>query len=92
MSWRISYWRGSARVRSSTIEDAVQDDVASLLERLAAKQFDHEYLRASESDTPKSPEIRSNRSGTMLWTTGTDFHYTAEWFSGGNRHKRKRDR
>lgn len=92
MSWRISYWRGSARVRSSTIEDATQDEVASLLERLAAKQFDHEYLRASEADTPENPEVRSNRSGTMIWTTGTDFHYTAEWFSDGDSNKRKRHR
>ena len=92
MTWRISYWRGSARVRSTTIEDATQDEIASQLERLAAKQFDHEYLRAPETDTPRSPEIRSNRTGTMLWTTGSDFHYTAEWLSDGDSNKRKRHR
>ena len=89
MSWRISYWRGSARVRSTTIEDATLHEIASLLERLAAKQFDHEYLRASETDTPRSPEIRSNRDGTRIWTTGKDFHYTAEWNYGDDK---KRDK
>jgi len=92
MTWRIGYWRGSTRLRDTTVEDATQDDVESLLRRLAANHFDLEYLRASEADTPDSPEIRSNRTGTMLWTTGRDFHYTAEWFSGVDSRKRKRDR
>jgi hypothetical protein len=92
MSWRIAYWRGSTRLRSSIVEDATQDGVASLLRSLAAKQLDHKYLRASETDPPECPEIRSNRNGTRVWTTGRDFHYTAEWFSGDDNHKRKRDR
>ena len=92
MSWRIAYWRGSIRLRSITVEDATQDEVASLLRSLAARQLDHEYLRASEADAPESPEVRSNRAGTMLWTTGTDFHYTADWFSDGDSNKGKRHR
>ena len=75
------------RLRTTVIEDLTQDEVASHLRRLATKQSDLEYL-PSESDTPENVEIRSNRNGTMLWTTGRDFHYTAEWFLD----KRKRDR
>ena len=89
MGWRISYWRGSTRLRVTTVENATPDDVKSILRRLAAKQLDLEYLRASQADTP---EVRSNRNGTMLWTAGKDFHYTAEWFGGSGSNKRKRDR
>jgi hypothetical protein len=76
------------------IEEATQDEIASLLQKLAANQLDLEYLRASDDDPdgPRTPDVRSNRNGTMLWTTGKDFHYTAEWFGGGSFHKRKRDR
>ena len=87
MSWRISYWRKSTRVRTITIDDSTQDEVASHLRRLASKQSDLEYL-PSKADAPENVEIRSNRNGTMLWTTGRDFHYTAEWFLD----KRKPDR
>lgn len=80
MSWRIGYWRGSTCLRDTTVENATQDDAESLLRRLATNHFDLEYLRASEADTPDSPEIHSNRTGTMLWTTGRDFHYTADDF------------
>ena len=90
MAWRITYWRGATPLRVSTVDDATQDEVASLLRKLAANQLDLEYLPASQADTPESPEIRSSRSGTMLWTTGRDFHYTAEWFLGGGGDKRKR--
>lgn len=75
------------RLRTTAIDDLTQDEVASHLRRLATKQSDLEYL-PSESDTPENVEIRSNRNGTMLWTTGRDFHYTAEWVLD----KRKRDR
>ena len=80
MSWRIGYWRGSARIRTTTLEAATQDEAASYLRVLTANQLDKEYLRASEADTPENPEIHSNRDGTKLWTTGRDFHYTAELF------------
>lgn len=83
MSRRISYWRGSTRLRVTTVEDATQDEVASFLQRLAAKQLELDYLRASEADTPESPEIRTNRHGAKLWTIGKDFHYTVEWFASG---------
>jgi hypothetical protein len=65
-----------------------------LLRKVAANQLELEYLRAPEedSDEPSSPDIRTNRSGTMLWTTGQDFHYTAEWFLRGASNKRKRSR
>ena len=90
MAWRMTYWRGATPLRVTTVEDATRDDVVSLLRKLAANQWDLEYLRASEADTPQSVEIRANRSGTMLWTTGKDFHYIAEWFPGGGSNKRKR--
>jgi hypothetical protein len=80
MSWRIGYWRGSDRIRTTTLEDATQDEAASYMRVLAANHLDLEYLSASEAETPDNPEIRSNRDGTRLWTTGKDFHYTAEWF------------
>ena len=92
MSWRIGYWRGSVRIRTTTLEAATQDEAASYLRVLAANQFDLEYLRASEADTPENPEIRSNRDSTKFWTTGKDFHYTAEWSVGGDSNKRKRDK
>ena len=91
MSWKIAYWRGSTRVRMTTVEDISQDEVAARLRNLASN-FDLEYLRASEADTPESPDVRSNRSGTLLWTTGSDVHYTAEWFSDDDGHRRKRQR
>lgn len=90
MSWRIGYWRGSVRLRTTTLEDATQDEAASYLRVLVANQLDLEYLRASEVDTPENPEIRSNRDGTMLWTTGKAFHYTAECLLGDGKPKRTR--
>jgi len=81
MSWRIGYWRESVRIRTTT-RGGVQDEAASYMRVLSANQLDLEYLRASEADTPKNPEIRSNRDGTRLWTTRKDFHNTAEWFAG----------
>lgn len=82
----------STRLRVTTVEDATRDEVESILQRLAAKQLDLEYLRASQAKTPESPEVRSNRNGTMLWTAGKDFHYTAEWFASGGSNERKHDR
>jgi hypothetical protein len=92
MAWHITYWRGSTPLRVTTVEDATQDEVASLLRKPDANQLELEYLRASEedSDGPENPEIRSNSSGTMLWTTGQHFHYTAEWFLSGANRKRGR--
>jgi hypothetical protein len=92
MAWHITYWRGSTPLRVTTVEDAIQGEVASLLRKLAANQLELEYLRASEEDIdgPESPEIRSNRAGTTLWTTGQHFHYTAEWFLSGANRKRRR--
>ena len=93
MAWRISYSRGAARIRVRTIEDATQDEVAALLRKLAANQFELEYLGASDtSDRPKRPEVRANRNGTMFWTTGNDFHYTADWKLSDDDSKRKRDK
>ena len=94
MAWRMTYWRGATPLRVTTVEDATRDDVVSLLRKLAANQLDLEYLQASgeDADAPESPEIRSNSAGTMLWTTGQDFHYTAEWFVGDASNKRKRSR
>jgi hypothetical protein len=80
------------RLRTTIVEHGTQDEVASRLRALAANHLDLEYLRASEADTPESPEVRSNQTRTLLWTTGRDFHYTAEWFTGDDKHKRKRDR
>ena len=54
MSWRIAYWRGSTRVRMTTVEDISQDEVAARLRNLAFKHFDLEYLRASEADAPET--------------------------------------
>jgi hypothetical protein len=92
MAWRVTYWRGTYSLRVRMIEEATQDEIASLLQKLAANQLELEYLRASgdDPDRPQTPDIRSNRSGTMLWTTGKDFHYTAEWFGGDNSDRRKR--
>jgi hypothetical protein len=92
MSWRIAYWRGSTRLRTATVDDASSDEVAARLRGLASKQLELEYLRASAGDTLEDPEIRSNRTGTKLWTTGREFHYTAEWFSGGDKRGGKRGR
>jgi hypothetical protein len=92
MAWRISYWRGPTRLRVTTVENATQEDVETILQRLAAKQMDLEYLRASEADTPQNPEVHSNRNGTMLWTIGKDFRYTADWFADGDSNKRKHRR
>jgi hypothetical protein len=76
----------------TTVDDVSQEEVAARLRSLASKHLDLEYLRASEVDTPENPEIRSNRTGTKLWTTGRDFHYTAEWFSGDDKRGGKRNR
>lgn len=89
MSWRIGHWRGSERFQVTTIENATQDEVEVVLRSLAANQFDPEYLHASEGVMPPIPEIRSNREGTMLWTTGKDLHYTAEWISEDANLKRR---
>jgi hypothetical protein len=89
MAWRITYWRGVTPVRVTTVEEATTDEIESLLQKLAAKQLDLEYLRASTADKPETPEIRSNRNGTMFWTIGKDFHYTAEWSSKTDRGKPK---
>ena len=31
MSWRIGYWRGSVRLRTTTLEDATQDEAAQTI-------------------------------------------------------------
>jgi hypothetical protein len=80
------------RLRTTTVEDGTQKEVASMLRDLAARQFDHEYLRASGADAPETPVVRSNRAGTMLWTTGKKFHYTADWISDDDGSRRKRHR
>ena len=90
MSWRIGYWRGSVRLRTTTLEAATRDEAASYLRVLAANQMDLEYLRASDADEPENPEIHSTRDGTTLWTTGKEFHYTAEWFLDHDPLKRSR--
>ena len=90
MAWRITYWRGTTPIRVTKVEEATQDEIESLLRNLAARQLDLEYLRASDTDKPEDPTIRSNRDGTMFWTTGRDFHYTAEWSSRGDRDNPKR--
>ena len=89
MAWRITYWRGTIPIRVSTVQEMTAEEIGSFLRKLAARQLDLEYLRASTADKPETPEIRSNRSGTMFWTIGKDFHYTAEWFSKGHRGKQK---
>ena len=89
MAWRITYWRGANPIRVSTVQEATAEEIESLLQKLAAKQLDLEYLQASTADSSETPEIRSNRSGTMFWTIGKEFHYTAEWFSKGHRGKGK---
>jgi hypothetical protein len=88
MAWRITYWHGTNPIRVSTVQEATAEEIESLLQKLAAKQLDLD-LRASTGDNPETPEIRSNRSGTMFWTIGKDFHYIAQWFSNGHRGKRK---
>ena len=92
MSWRITYWRRANPLRVTKVEEATRDEIELLLQKLVANQLDLEYLHASEGDTdrPQNPEIRSNRSGTLLWTTGRDFHYTAEWFVRSDRGKQGR--
>jgi hypothetical protein len=89
MAWRITYWRGVTPVRVTTVEEATTDEIKSLLQKLAAKQLDLEYLRASTADKPETPEVRSDRSARMFWTIGKDFHYTAEWSSKTGRGKPK---
>ena len=80
MGWRLEYWRGSVRLRTTTIDDIPHAEVAAYLSALVSEQLDREYLRAYKADTPHQPVIRTNRNGTKLWTTGKDFHYTAQWF------------
>lgn len=63
----MSYWRHRTRVRTTTIEDLTQDEVASQLRTL--KSVGLTYL-PSEADSPEDVEVRSNRDGTMLWTSG----------------------
>ena len=70
MSWRISYWRKSTRVRTITIDDSTQDEVASHLRRLATKQSDLEYL-PSESDAPENVEIRGKKYDIEVAEDGT---------------------
>ena len=77
MSWRIGHWRGSERFQVTIIENANQDEIEAVLRSLAVDQFDPEYPRASDGIMPPVPEIRVNRDGTMLWTTGKALHYTA---------------
>jgi hypothetical protein len=84
MAWRLRYWRGTFRMQETIIGEATQSEVTSLLEKLAAKQMTDEMQHPAVGDTSikEPPEIRSNRKGTLIWTTGKDFHYTAEWVKG----------
>jgi hypothetical protein len=84
MAWRIRYWHGNSLIREQTIARATREEVATMLEQLASKRFElDDSQRASEVDSPnlriEDTGVRSNRAGTILWTTGKDFHYTAEW-------------
>jgi len=82
MPW-LTYWRGNTRVREMTIEAGSETEITGMLEQLAIRQMD---LDASDSSQHAANldqdvlKVRTNRSGTMLWTTGRAFHYTAEWY------------
>src|SRR5688572_28745169 len=42
---------------AASSEEAITDEIESLLQKLAAKRVDLEYLLASTSDKPETPEI-----------------------------------
>jgi hypothetical protein len=44
MAWRVTYWRGTTPIRVSTVEGATSEEIERLLQKLAAKQLDLEYL------------------------------------------------
>ena len=88
MPWRITYWRGSTRVREMTIEEGIESEIAAKLEQLAIQHVDLDTSEAAEHATSfdeDAVKVRSNRSGSMLWTTGREFHYTAELYLRGPR-------
>jgi hypothetical protein len=88
MSWRIGHWRGSERFQVTIIENANQVEVEGVLRSLAVNQFQPERPVLPEGQMPPLPQVRSNRDGTMLWTTG-EIHYTAEWFAKDDSLKRR---
>lgn len=88
MPWHITYWHGSTRVRTTTIEESSETEITALLERLAIQQLDLDASESSEQASGAEQEtfkVRTNRTGSMFWTTGKGFHYTAEWYVRGSR-------
>jgi hypothetical protein len=76
VEWRIRYWHGWACVREQTVATASAAEITAMLQQLGSRHME----RASTADPLNSDysKVRSNFSETMLWTTGKDYHYTAE--------------
>ena len=63
------------------IEEAGEAEITAKLEQLAIHHVDldaSETVEHAASLEKEAIRVRTNRSGSMLWTTGTAFHYTAE--------------
>ena len=70
------------------IEEASEAEITAKLEQLAIHHVDldaRETVEHAASLDKEAITVRTNRSGSMLWTTGTAFHYTAEWYLRGPR-------
>ena len=82
MAWRIIRWLGSTKVSEETIQTpASRQDMTRMLARLAVEHSRAAVQHPAAGEAPESGDgdaaVRSNRDGSMLWTTGKD-HYTAE--------------
>jgi hypothetical protein len=64
------------RIREQTVETGSEEEITAMLQRLGSQHI--ELASSAEPFKPEHTEIRSNRNGTMFWTTGTYHHYTAE--------------
>ena len=80
MPWRITYWRGTTRLREM-IKEGSKSQNAAMLEKLIIQQPDFDIGNTGAVKINQfTAFVRVNHTGSMLWTTGKDYHYVAERF------------
>ena len=83
MAWRIARWQGTTKVSEYMIALRVsRQEMSRMLVQLAAEHM----------STDREVTIRSNRRGTMLWTTEKGQHFTATHLPGFARSSGSRER
>ena len=81
MPWKIARWQGTTKVQEYTIDTLTsREEMTRKLEQLAAEHLQDAqsaHARGVINARDSHITVRSNRDGTMLWTTDKD-HFIAK--------------